>query len=178
MNSTINSWTSGIVNFLNMGRGHRESVADPGLRNQGGDAHYWPSQGGYNQGGYNPSGYNQSGYTQGGYNQGGYGQNGYGQNGFVQSGSTQDVNGQSQGIHSQTGPVPHYPNMHGFVPGNPSQKTGGQFISPVEYSHFTPNIPNFKTAAFTSISGLRQIVSITDIGSVVAHYYDLSLIHI
>ncbi|KAF7456001.1 glutathione S-transferase [Cryptosporidium felis] len=120
MNSAINSWTSGIANFLNMGRGQRENMTEMSLPNQGGEGQHWGVQG-----------------------------------------------------QGQVGGFLTYQNVRGFSPNNPYQQGGNQFISPVEYSQFAPNIPNFTTAAFTSISGLRQIVSITDIGSVVAHYYDL-----
>ncbi|OII73358.1 putative low complexity protein [Cryptosporidium ubiquitum] len=118
MNNTINSWTSGLANFLNMGRNQRENVTgEVNIPNQGNDTHYWADQSGGNR--------------------------------FI--------------LHQ---------NLHGISPKDIYQK-GNNFVNPMDYSQFSPSIPNFKTAAYTSLSGMKQIVSITDIGSVVAHYYDL-----
>lgn len=118
MNNTINSWTSGLANFLNMGRNQRDNVTrEANIPNQGNDPHYWNDQ----------------------------------------------INGNR---------FVSYQNLHGISPKDIYQK-GNNFVNPIDYSQFSPNIPNFKTAAYTSISGMKQIVSITDIGSVVAHYYDL-----
>ncbi|KAJ1606261.1 hypothetical protein OIY81_3255 [Cryptosporidium canis] len=122
MNSTLNSWTSGLANFLNIGRNQRENITgDPNIPNQGGDPHYW------------------SGQSQG---------QGHG-NRFVS-----------------------YQNVPGVSPKDIYQR-GNNFVNPMDYSQFSPSIPNFMTAAYTSISGMKQIVSITDIGNIVAHYYDL-----
>ncbi|CAD98256.1 hypothetical protein [Cryptosporidium parvum Iowa II] len=118
MNNTINSWTSGLANLLNMGRNQRENMTgEANIPNQGNDPHYWGVQGNGNR--------------------------------FVS-----------------------YQNLHGVSPKDIYQR-GNNFVNPMDYSQFSPSIPNFTTAAYTSISGMKQIVSITDIGSVVAHYYDL-----
>ncbi|KAH8741196.1 hypothetical protein FG386_000103 [Cryptosporidium ryanae] len=127
MNNTFNSWTSGIVNFLNMGKNQRENVTDesnmtnvtneipPFLNRQGNMNRFIPFQ-------------NLQGY-------------------------------------SQNGPFPHGNQM--------GEYNGNGIITQVDYTQYSPSIPNFTTAAYTSISGIKQIVSITDIGNVVAHYYDL-----
>ncbi|KAH8582256.1 glutathione S-transferase [Cryptosporidium sp. chipmunk genotype I] len=118
MNNTINSWTSGLANFLNIGRNQRENMTgETNMPSQGNDTQYWAGQGGGNR--------------------------------FIS-----------------------YQNLHGVSPKDIYQR-GNNFVNPMDYSHFSPSIPNFTTAAYTSISGMKQIVSITDIGSVVAHYYDL-----
>ncbi|KAH7648156.1 hypothetical protein FG379_000080 [Cryptosporidium bovis] len=128
MNNTFNAWTSGIANFLNMGKNQRENVTgEANMTNVTNEIPpFWNKQGSINR--------------------------------FI---PFRNVQG-----YSQNGP---------FIQGNQmgEYNNGNGIITQVDYSQYSPSIPNFTTAAYTSISGIKQIVSITDIGNVVAHYYDL-----
>lgn len=125
MNGAFTAWTSGIANFLNVGR----SQGEASMASVSGDVPpFWSKQG--NTGGFVP---------------------------FL---NIQGRPPNGKGPRVSATQVDEYGGGNGVM-------------TQVDYSRYSPSIPSFATASYTSISGIKQIVSITDIGNVVAHYYDL-----
>ncbi|OII73867.1 hypothetical protein cand_017930 [Cryptosporidium andersoni] len=65
-------------------------------------------------------------------------------------------------------------NLYSIPTNSVAFNTGGFYgFNPYDFSQFSPQIPNPSTAAITALSGMKQLISVVDIGNITAHYYDI-----